>query len=198
MDAARFPTSSEIGIFQDIIARHSEPSRHYHGLSHLTALFDLLTTHAPQVQPGSAPRLAVWWHDAVYDATRSDNEERSAELARENLARLNADVALIEDVVGLIHTTRNHWNGPPAGNGDYFLDADIAILGAPPNIYAQYTIDVRHEYTWVPEPAFRAGRSGFLAGALARPRLFRTDAFEAAYAAQARANMQQELASISP
>jgi predicted metal-dependent HD superfamily phosphohydrolase len=155
----------------------------------LTALFHLLTTHAPQVQPGSAARLAVWWHDAVYDAIYSDNEERSAELAHENLSRLNADATLAEDVIRRIHVTKNHWNGPPAGEGDYFLDADTVVLGARPNIYNQYMIDVRQEYAWAPYPAVRAGCSVFLIGALARSRLFRTDVFEAAYAAQAHENM---------
>lgn len=196
-DAARFSASHETAIFQNILARHSDPSRRYHGLSHLTALFHLLATHAPQVQPGSAARLAVWWHDAVYDATRSDNEERSAELARENLSHLSAGAALVEDVVRLIHATKNHWNGPSTGEGDFFLDADIAILGAPPNIYDQYTIDVRQEYAWAPDPAYRAGRSAFLTAAIARERLFRTDAFESTYAAQARENMKRELASLS-
>ena len=196
-DIASFSSSAAAEIFADIVARHSEPQRRYHGLGHLTALLELLTKHAPQVQPGSSSRLAIWWHDAVYDPTRPDNEEQSAVLARKHLERLSATPDLIDDVGYLILRTKNHWFGPSAEEGDLFIDADIAILGAPPAIYEAYTAGVRQEYAWATDDAFRAGRSAFLTKALTWPRLFRTDVFETAYAAQARENMARELASLT-
>lgn len=196
-DTASFPSFEAAEVFADIIARHSEPHRQYHGLSHLTALLDLLSKHAPHLPAGSAPRLALWWHDAVYDPTAKDNEDQSAILARDHLTRLGAPTALIDDVARITFITKNHWAGGSAGDGDYFLDADIAILGAPPAVYDAYTSGVRQEYSWAPDDAFRAGRSAFLANALTWPRLFRTDVFETAYAAQARANMQRELAAMT-
>jgi predicted metal-dependent HD superfamily phosphohydrolase len=46
---------------------------------------------------------AIWWHDVVYDPTRSDNEELSAELAEQHVA------AQLRDEVGrLIRLTRTH------------------------------------------------------------------------------------------
>lgn len=196
-DAARFSASEAPQIFDNLIARHSEPQRHYHGLSHLTALLDLLAKHAPHVQPGSPNRLAVWWHDAVYNPTAKDNEQQSAVLARDHLARLGSPPDLVEDVAAIIIATKNHWVGPSLGAYDLFLDADIAILGAPPAIYDSYTAAVRKEYAWAPDDAFRAGRSAFLINALTWPRLFRTDTFETAYANQARANMRRELTSLT-
>jgi predicted metal-dependent HD superfamily phosphohydrolase len=196
-DVARFPPAIASEIFSDIVARHSEPQRRYHGLGHLTALLDLLAKHARQVQPGSPSRLAIWWHDAIYDPTRPDNEEQSAILARDHLARLGAPSDLIEDVAAIILQTKNHWAGPTAGEGDLFLDADIAILGAPPGIYDAYTTGIRDEYAWASDDAFRAGRSAFLTKALTWPRLFRTETFEAAYAQQARTNMQRELTALT-
>lgn len=196
-DAARFSSSGADEVFENLVSRHSEPQRRYHGLGHLAALLDLLARHAPHIPPGAASRLAIWWHDAVYDPTKHDNEDQSAILAREHLTRLSASAGLIDETCRLILTTKNHWDGPSAGDGDHFLDADIAILGAPPAVYDAYATGVRQEYAWAPEPAYRAGRSAFLTKALARPRLFRTDAFENAYAAQARANMQRELSSLA-
>ena len=197
MAALRASGPAADAIFADIIARHNEPGRHYHGRSHLRALVELLRIYAPHVPAGAPPRLAIWWHDAIYDAQARDNEERSADLARDHLDRLGADSATIDDTATLIRLTRNHWSGPSAGDGDYFLDADIAILGAPPAKYEEYAAQVRQEYAWAAEPAYRAGRSAFLNAALARERLFRTDVFEAAYAAQARANMARERDQLS-
>jgi predicted metal-dependent HD superfamily phosphohydrolase len=196
-DAARFSSSEAPEIFNNLISRHSEPQRHYHGLSHLSALLALLAKHAPHLAGGSAPRLALWWHDAIYNSTAKDNEDQSAILARDHLGRLGASAALIEDVVQIILITKNHWAGGSTGDGDYFLDADIAILGAPPAVYSAYTAGVRQEYSWAPDDAFRAGRSAFLSKALTWPRLFRTEVFETTYATQARTNMQFELAGLS-
>jgi predicted metal-dependent HD superfamily phosphohydrolase len=156
-----------------------------------------MARHASQIPTGSAPRLAIWWHDVIYDPTRSDNEEQSADLAREHLAMLRAPPALIDSVAELILMTTNHWEGSSAGDGDFFLDADIAILGAPPSTYDAYAAGVRREYIWASDPAFRPGRAAFLTAALARSRLFRTNEFEDAYAAQAHANMNRELKNIT-
>lgn len=77
-----------------------------------------------------------------------------------------------------------------------FLDADFAILGAPPETYRAYVAGARFEYAHVDEAAWRAGRGAFLSGALAAPRLFRTDGFEDAYGAQARINVAAELKAL--
>lgn len=196
-DIAHLSVSEGFEIFGNLVARHNEPQRHYHGLSHLTALLHLLAKHAPDTPPGSANRLAVWWHDAIYDPTAKDNEERSAVLARNDLTRLGAPADVIDDVVAIILATKNHWAGPSLGEHDLFLDADIAILGAPPAVYDAYTTAVRKEYSWAPDDAFHAGRSAFLTNALTWPRLFRTATFETAYTEQARANMRRELAALT-
>lgn len=196
-DTARFSVSATGPVLQDLLIRHAEPHRRYHGSEHLVALLDLLSRHAPHIAPGAIPRLAVWWHDAIYDPTRKDNEDLSASLAARHLSTFPLPASLVEQVCGLIVATRNHWDAPPMGDGDYFLDADIAILGAPDPIYDAYTAAVRQEYSWAPDDAFRAGRSAFLNSALGRTRLFRTDVFEATYAEQARANMRRELAALS-
>jgi len=187
------PEAAEIA-FEDIVARHSEPHRRYHGLSHLTALFDLLERHAPDIAPGSAARLAVWWHDAIYDPKASDNEERSAHLARTTLQDLRTREALVDETAELILKTKRHWDsGRASAAGDAFLDADIAILGASPAVYDAYAAGVRREYGWASDELYRHGRSAFLQSALARERYFRTDGFEIAYGAQARENMANEL-----
>lgn len=186
-------------IWNDTVRRHTERHRRYHGLAHLSALKKLMWKHAfpAGIYARTPPHLAIWWHDAIYDPQARDNEERSADLARTDLTRLGIEPGAIEETCRLILMTKNHWSGGSAGDGDYFLDADIAILGAPSAIYDEYTKHVREEYSWASDDAFQAGRSAFLRAALARERLFRTNVFEAAYAGQARINMQRELDRLS-
>lgn len=180
--------------FKKLLDRHREPHRRYHGLTHLEALFGLLRDYAPAIAHGSPARLAVWWHDAVYEPKAIDNEQQSANLARSDLSLLGAGADLIEPTADLILKTKNHWESGPAGEaGDAFLDADIAILGAPSPTYDLYAAGVREEYAWAPNDLFRKGRGAFLRGALQRQRYFRTDVFEAAFGAQARVNLSREL-----
>jgi len=185
-------------VLTDIVARHNETHRRYHNQRHLIALFALLDQHAEDVAYGTPTRLAVWWHDLIYDPKATDNEEQSADLARQRLEALGAKPEIIEETVRLILMTKNHGEGPSVGDGDNFLDADLAILGAPPEAYDAYTIAVRQEYSFAPDDAYRAGRAKFLEATLARPRLFRTDVFESKYAEQARDNMRRELATFTP
>lgn len=181
-------------IFEEIYRRHASSGRHYHGLSHLQALFYLLQTHSPQ-PAGAAVRLAVWWHDAVYNPLSAQNEAESAILAQAHLMQLGAAAPLIERVCELIEATKNHFSSPSFGSDDVFLDADIAILGAPDDIYQCYTKQIRAEYQDVPDVLFAAGRKHFLETAASWPRIFKTEVYETAFGAQARSNLARELRS---
>ena len=73
-----------------------------------------------------------------------------------------------------------------------FLDLDTAILGAGRDEYDAYEAGIRAEYEPVHgAAAFRLGRSAFLAGMLARERLFHTDRFHTALDAASRLNMRR-------
>jgi predicted metal-dependent HD superfamily phosphohydrolase len=198
-DVAGFqgPETIKASAFEEIVAAHSQPHRRYHGVGHLEALFALLDQHAQSVTAPLTLHFAVWWHDVVYEPTASDNEARSAALARARLNEFGADPAIVDSVEALILATRNHWQAPAMGDGDYFLDGDIAILGAPTDIYDRYAADVRVEYSFAPDPLYRAGRSKFLSQAIVIEPLFRTTEFEKAYEETARANMRRELERLS-
>lgn len=198
-DMAALGLSANTDVLDEILRRYGEPHRRYHAVSHLDAMFRLLAEHAPEVAAGSPARLAVWWHDAIYDPRARDNEEQSAALARDHLIAMGVADPLIATTVELTLMTRHHWRATGAdAAGEAFLDADIAILGAPPHIYDRYSADVRTEYAYASDDAFRAGRSAFLRGALAEPRLYRSAGFFAAFEASARANLAREFASLTP
>lgn len=187
--------AAKAAAFDEIIANHREPHRAYHGVGHLQALFDLLERFAPERSPPL--NFAVWWHDVIYSPIGGDNEERSADLAEIRLRSLGAEQQIRDAVRDLILATKNHWLGPSMGEGDMFLDADIAILGAPAETYDQYTKDVRHEYSVAPDELFRAGRLKFVASAMTRRPMFRTSVFEAAFGERARANLTREYYRLS-
>lgn len=78
------------------------------------------------------------------------------------------------------------------------LDIDLSILGREPAAFLEYEDQVRREFSWVPEHAFRAGRLKVLSGFLERPRIFSTVELHADYEQQARANLEMSVARLSP
>lgn len=180
--------------------RYREPQRRYHTLQHIEELLGLLDAHAVVLADPEAVRLAIWYHDAVYDpkAPKGENERLSAALFdSEWHAAGKAEDDRFHAVRAMILATIDHdlaRSHPP--DSAWFLDFDMAILGAADARYRQYAGQVRGEYETVPDELYRQGRSAFLRGALAKPVLYCTDAFRDACDARARRNMTWELESL--
>lgn len=179
-------------VFETLLAGYAEPRRHYHTLQHLDecfANFDRLADVG--AHPGEIA-LALWYHDAVYDAQRNDNEAQSAQLARAGLRTAGAGEAVIERVAGLIMATRHH---VPERDPDraVLIDIDLAILGAAPQRFAEYERQIRAEYAHVPDALYREKRREVLEGYLGRSRIFATQRFYDAYEEPARENLRASL-----
>lgn len=164
------PSVAARDVWAELVGRWSEPHRHYHGLAHLAAVLAVVDAQAHLAAAADAVRLAAWFHDAVYDATRGDNEERSATLARERLVTLGRTDA--DEVARLVLATTTHEYADGDSNAALLCDADLAVLAGPPTAYVAYANAVREEYAHVPDDAFRAGRAAILRSLLDRPRLY--------------------------
>lgn len=180
----------------DLRARYGEPHRRYHVLAHVTDVLAALASGPPAEDP-VAVRLAVWFHDAVYDPRAGDNEAASAALAARTLTGWDASKPLVRRVRGLVLAT-DHRRPAPAGDGDAALlvDADLAVLAAPPDRYDAYVAAVRAEYAHVDDADWRRGRAAVLDALLARDPLYRTAAMRARGEESARANLARERAGL--
>ncbi|MFE9093138.1 hypothetical protein [Streptomyces sp. NPDC007264] len=181
----------------NLLARWQEPQRHYHTLTHLTAVLDHVDALQAYADDPDLVRLAAWFHDAVYLPDRSENEERSARLAERALPEAGVSRAGTAEVARLVRLTVGHDPADDDRNGQVLCDADLAILAAPPSAYAAYAAGVREEYGFVPNDAFHEGRSAILRQLLALPRLFRTPLGQAAWETTARYNLAAELDMLS-
>jgi predicted metal-dependent HD superfamily phosphohydrolase len=173
-----------------LIRAWGEPQRRYHNQSHLIWLLDEADRRAALVRDTKFVGYAIWFHDAVYQPGRSDNETLSADWARTSLV---AQPDLAARVAHVIEMTKNHVAGEAEGDAEFFLDLDIAILGAPRATYCAYAAGIRDEYPHVTDAAFAAGRGAFLANQLEGARTLRTDLYETQRGDAARANMRWEL-----
>jgi predicted metal-dependent HD superfamily phosphohydrolase len=201
------PLSLPADVERALAAAYGEPHRAYHNATHIAEVlrwYDRVADEAGWRDP-AAVYLAVLFHDAVYDPLARDNEARSAELAQ----RLAGAPPRTADLILL---TARHGSLSPADferdpddpgkslarDAAHFLDCDTAILGAPPAEFDAYDAAIAAEYRAVPADAFRAGRRAFLAGQLARPRIFLSPLFHALLDAAARANLARAVARYEP
>ena len=201
-------TSRADDHLERLLARYREPQRRYHTVTHLAAVLGAAEELMGQVEvtDPEAVRLALFFHDAVYDPRSATNEADSAALARAVLSELEVPAARVDTVVSLIMATR-HRTPPPAaadstsadpdGNDTaVVLDADLAILAAEPSRYEAYATGVRAEYAHVDDASWRAGRASVLRAFLDRPAIYLTAPMRR-QEHRARANLAAELAALT-
>jgi predicted metal-dependent HD superfamily phosphohydrolase len=190
--AAALSDTAPDALFAELERRYREPQRHYHTLQHLEECFAALDEARPDMDDAVAVELALWFHDAVYDVHRHDNEERSAALATARLTQAGVPPTRIAAVADLILATRHH--APAAGSAAAALvDVDLAILGAAPVRFAEYERQIRAEYAQVPDDVFVPARRRILEHFLQRPVLFATPALRTRHERQARINLAAAL-----
>ncbi|HVJ30391.1 MAG TPA: hypothetical protein VNA66_08815 [Gammaproteobacteria bacterium] len=185
------------GIYEELMARYAEPHRHYHTVRHLEECFaELPAVRADAARPAEI-ELALWFHDAIYDTARHDNEQRSAEWARSVTAQAGLDASVGERVAALIMATR-HDAVPADADAVVLVDVDLSILGAPPLRFDEYEREVREEYAGVPDAVFRRGRRKILRRLLERPHLYNTPRMRESHERRARANLERSVARLKP
>lgn len=164
------------------IKQLQEPQRHYHTLHHVESLL----THLAPEDANPEMIAAIWLHDIVYDPTRGDNEERSAEQARFDLANSSINV---ETVRRLIMGTKSHLADDEPQRA--FNDLDLGILGADAESYDRYAEQIRREYVFVDDASYRQGRAAILRDFDSRT-IYQTERWQHREA-QAHANLQREI-----
>lgn len=171
---------------------YREPHRAYHTLQHLAECFEHFESVRSLARHPAEVELALWYHDAIYDPQRHDNEDRSRDMALAALSQANALSDVIERVAKLILATK-HATTPIEPDAQLVVDVDLAILAAASERFDEYERQVRQEYVWVPWADYCVGRSRILAQFLDRPRIYLTDWFHDRLEQQARMNLQDSI-----
>jgi len=176
-------------LHAELQARYAEPHRVYHSRQHLAECLVLFDEFSGLAEHPAEIEIALWFHDAIYDVHRHDNEARSAEWAHTALLEAGAAAAgAVERIAALVLATR-HSVAPQTPDEQLLVDIDLAILGAAPARFAEYEAQIRREYAHVPVDVFAEKRAAILASFLARPRLYATEALHGRFEAAARRNL---------
>jgi|26BtaG_2_1085354.scaffolds.fasta_scaffold03623_5 predicted metal-dependent HD superfamily phosphohydrolase len=193
-------------LWQDIAMRYDEPQRAYHTLSHIEQLLVQFESIKHNLSEPHIVALALYYHDVIYDPTRADNEQKSAEYAVDALSSYLSPEQY-EHIYVFIMMTANHqidestdsvkYSSVKYSDAAYLLDMDLSILGAPWSTYEQYAQAIRQEYAHVADDNYRDGRTTVLQGLLAHPKLYLTDYYYSQLEAQARDNINREIALLA-
>lgn len=183
---AAAPEQTLEAVGAELLARWSEPHRHYHDRAHLRACLR-------QVEHEPIVALAMWAHDAIYDPRSGANEERSALLITGLLTRCQVPAAVVREVARLVRLTAGHATDQGDRRGALLADADLAVLASPWPDYQAYVDAVRAEYAHVPDAAWRVGRGAVLQSLLDLSVLYR---LHPQWEQPARTNLSRELATL--
>ena len=176
----------------ELVRRYAEPHRKYHNATHIDAVLRDVRLLSDVDDPVLV--LAVCAHDVVYDAKPGSDERASAAWARTALAEAGIGEEHVAQVESLVLATITHSSEDPLAW--ILLDADLAILAAPVDVYSVYVAGVRAEYSMYPDDLWRQGRAQVLKSLLDKENLYQTARARALWEADARANLRRELAGL--
>lgn len=178
-------------LFQRLLRCYQEESRHYHNLDHIAHCLQGLEHFAQHAQHSAQVTLALWFHDAVYNAKAKDNEAKSAQMAREELLALEVSKACVDRICAHIIATRDHKSEDP--DAKMVIDLDLAILAASPARYDRFEEEVRREYAHVPGFLFKIGRKKVLKHFITREHIYNHRFARELWEEPARANLRRAL-----
>jgi predicted metal-dependent HD superfamily phosphohydrolase len=185
--------------FDTVLGAYRAEGRHYHGVRHVAWVVRhveaLAADHPVDDLDGTV--AAAFFHDAVYEPTRDDNEAESAAMVERAVREIGWSERACRHVADLVMATARHDVEGVDRDTAVLLAADLAVLAAEPSRYADYATAVRREYAHIDDGGWRVGRAAVLRTLLARSRLFAAELELDEWERRARANLTSELASLA-
>ncbi len=175
-----------------IATAYNSRSRHYHNLTHLWALFNELSPIREHLDNYDAILFALFYHDIVYSTHRKDNESRSAIAAARDLELVQVPEETVIYCKQHILATAGHERSEN-DDTNYFMDADLSILGQSPAVYFNYCTNIRKEYAVIPDFLYKRGRAKVIRHFVQMHAIYKTTHFYNLYESRARENLLNEL-----
>jgi len=181
-------------LWAELQENYTASFRAYHNLTHLEEIFNYFDTYNSQIENPNELALAIFYHDAIYNIWKKDNEEKSAELANNQLKKLAINVDVISRIEKHIIATKSHQ--AILSDSKWMVDFDLAILGQSEKVYNNYTSKIREEYKVAPNLLYYSGRKKVLQHFLNKKSIYTSDVFIELYEENARKNLLQEIKTI--
>lgn len=182
-------------IFDRLKVEYTKSDRSYHSDTHVSECLKYLEAFSQLASRKDEIAVAIWFHDAIYDTRKSDNEELSAAWAVDFLEGASVAKDIIVRVEAMILATKTHV--AETADENLMLDIDLGILGTPEDVFESYDASIREEYGWVPENEYRKGRTTVLMSFLEREVIYKTAEFRNGLEETARQNLRRKIDELS-
>ncbi len=181
--------------FLELTNLYTSKNRFYHNLKHIETLLNYSEKYRHLLESPKTIDFAIWYHDSIYDASKNDNEEKSADLAKKHLSLLGFENDLINNCYNLIIATKTHLlpNDLNSFDFQFLLDIDLSILASERNDYIEYTTQIRKEYNMYPNFLYKKGRKKVLKHFLEMKQIYKTELFQNLWEEKAKENISYEL-----
>jgi predicted metal-dependent HD superfamily phosphohydrolase len=178
-------------VSRSALIQYLKFDRSYHSFVHIGQMFRDLELFFPEVKDFYALKLAILYHDCVYDARASDNEYRSAKAM---FLELEGQVmpGPLRQAERLIMLTKDHVTGPNDRYGQIMIDLDLAGLGSESAGYRENSDKVRAEYSMFTDEEWARGRTQFIEKFLGRPTIYQSPRGQQLWEDRARENLRAE------
>ncbi|KDR71475.1 hypothetical protein GALMADRAFT_787152 [Galerina marginata CBS 339.88] len=186
----------------EFVTRYTEPQRHYHTLAHIHSMLDCLDHYRHVVEDEAVMKLAIFFHDWIYDPKGKENEIESIRSFKAFAGEIELNEDLVSRVSQYIERTITHTLPTEVQESKsdldlcLFLDFDLEVLSRDGCAYARYAEEIRKEYGHMELPDYRTGRVRVLRSFLGRERLFFSDTFHETREQKARENLEREISTL--
>jgi len=148
---------------QELPVRWSEPHRLYHNVDHLTDILHTIEKNISFKELSAAEKhmllLSAFFHDIVYDPTKTNNEDMSIKYFLHYYTSSNLSIR--DNVVKLIETTK-HRKRPLKKLERIFWDADNDGFKRGFEYSKLVEQKIRKEFKHVPKDKYKKARIDFL------------------------------------
>jgi predicted metal-dependent HD superfamily phosphohydrolase len=167
------PFKSFYGILKDYVSEKAitfylpnmwgDKRRFYHTTTHLTWVLKNIEQNISfkylNVYEKAALVLGAFFHDAIYDPRKKDNEDESIRFFKSSY--ISKDAKMLHVVCNLIEVTKHRKR--PAGKLERIIwDADNATFKENYDQYLLYEKLIRKEFEFVPPKEYKEARVKFL------------------------------------
>jgi len=181
-------------VYRDLKKRYSEAHRRYHTPAHIAHCLKLFDLASVKMDEPDAVEMSIWFHDAIYDASASDNEERSAKYFIRTCGK-DIDLKFQSKVRDLIMVTV-HKELPLTPDERYMVDIDLSSFGLPWKKFLEDSEAVREEFRHMSDEEFYPTQKEFLQNLVARKHFCFTRFFRDRHEKAARENIARYLAML--
>ena len=189
--SASFNQTHCYSIFEKLSQLYTGQHRFYHGKNHIQECLDKMDQLESEPGHSGNVEIAIWFHDAIYEAGNSDNEQRSMEWFTDCACdHLNNES--ITEIQRLIMVT-DHKNMPGSSTEKFMVDIDLLSFSTPLDKFMADGEKIRNEFYNVSDDDFIRDQIGFLTRLLDRSSIYSTEYFVKHHEKDARSNISHLL-----